>query len=430
MVLTWRPLALALLEVPLVVWLGTWWGWLVAAGVVVAVVVLDVVLAPSPRRLVVRRGGDTSIRLGQSAEVWVSVASQARSTARCRVRDAWVPSAGATGGVTSVVLPPGQRRRSTTVLQPTRRGDRRAGPVTVRVLGPLGFAGRQADHEVPWSVRVLPPFTSRKHLPSRLNRLRELDGRTTLLQRGQGTEFDSLREYVPGDDIRSIDWRGTARSSTVVVRTWRPERDRHVLVVIDSGRASAGRVGDQPRLDLAMDATLLLAALASRAGDRVDLLVADRQVRASVQRKGPSELLSALVQAMAPIEPFLIETHHRTLATEIGSRVGQRSLVVILTALDHAAVTEGLLPSLAPLLRRHRVVVAAVSDPGSEELLAGHDTPAEAYAAAAAAVEAGRRESTARALRQAGLTVVQSPPARFAPDLADHYLALRRAGRV
>lgn len=430
MVLTWRPLALALLGVPLVVWLGTWWGWLVAAGVVLAVVVLDVALAPSPRRLVVRRGGDTSIRLGQSAEVWVSVASGARLTARCRVRDAWVPSAGATGGVTSVVLAPGQRRRSTTVLHPTRRGDRRAGPVTVRVLGPLGFAGRQADREVPWSVRVLPPFTSRKHLPSRLARLRELDGRTTLLQRGQGTEFDSLREYVPGDDIRSIDWRGTARSSTVVVRTWRPERDRHVLVVIDSGRASAGRVGDQPRLDLAMDATLLLAALASRAGDRVDLLVADRQVRASVQRKGASELLSSLVQAMAPIEPFLIETHHRSLVAEITSRVGQRSLVVIITALDHAAVTEGLLPSLAPLLRRHRVVVAAVTDPRSEELLAGHETPAEAYAAAAAAVEAGRRESTARALRQAGLTVVQSPPSRFAPDLADHWLALRKAGRV
>lgn len=430
MVLTWRPLALALLTVPLVLLLGTWWGWALAVGVLVAVTATDLLLTPSPARLVVTRGGETSIRLGQSAQVSVLVANRGRRVARGRLRDAWVPSAGATGGVSPLRLEPGRRHRHTTTLHPTRRGDRRAAAVTIRLLGPLGFAGRQADHPAPWTVRVLPPFHSRKHLPSRLNRLRELDGRTTLLQRGQGTEFDSLREYVPGDDIRSIDWRGTARSSTVVVRTWRPERDRHVLVVIDSGRACAGRIGDQPRLDLAMDAALLLAALASRAGDRVDLLIADTQVRAAVQRVGAAELLSSMVQAMAPVEPFLIETHHRSLVQEITTRVGQRSLVVILTALDHAAVTEGLLPALAPLRRRHRLVVGAVTDPRMDELRAAHDTPADAYAVAAVELEAGRRERTARALRQAGLTVVQSPPASFAPDLADHYLALRKAGRV
>nr|WP_156612112.1 DUF58 domain-containing protein [Auraticoccus cholistanensis] len=428
--MTWRPLALLLLTLPLVVWLRTGWAPLVTVGATAAVVVADLLLAPSARRLQVRRSGDTSVRLGEQAQVHVTVAHPGRRTARCRVRDAWVPSAAARGGVGTMVLPPGQRRRHTTTLHPTRRGDRRSGPVTVRVLGPLGFAGRQADHPAPWTVRVLPPFTSRKHLPSRLNRLRELEGRTLLLQRGEGTEFDSLREYVPGDDVRSIDWRGTARSTTVVVRTWRPERDRHVLVVVDSGRASAGRVGDQPRLDLAMDAALLLAALASRAGDRVDLLVADRQVRASVQRVGAPELLSAMVQAMAPVEPFLVETHHRSLVGEITSRVGQRSLVVVLTALDEAAVTEGLLPALAPLLRRHRLVVGAVADPRVEELLTRRDSPADAYAAAAAEVDGERRARTARALQQAGLTVVQAPPERFAPDLADHYLALRQAGRV
>lgn len=130
---------------------------------------------------------------------------------------------------------------------------------------------------------MLPPFTSRKHLPSRLARLRELDGRTSVLTRGEGTEFDSLRAYVPGDDTRSIDWRATARQSAVAVRTWRPERDRHILVVLDTGRTSAGRVGDVPRLDAAMDATLLLTALATRAGDRVNLLAYDRRVRAQIQ---------------------------------------------------------------------------------------------------------------------------------------------------
>jgi hypothetical protein len=127
------------------------------------------------------------------------------------------------------------------------------------------------------AARTLPPFESRKHLPSRLARLPELDGRASILQRGQGTELDSLCEYVPGDDVRSIDWRGTARSNTVVVRTWRPERDRHVLIVLATGRTSAGRVVDQPRLDHAMDAVLLLAC--SRPGRRPGRPTGDRPGR-------------------------------------------------------------------------------------------------------------------------------------------------------
>ena len=97
--------------------------------------------------------------------------------------------------------------------------------------------------------------------------------------RGQGTEFDSLREYVRGDDVRSIDWRASARNRNVVVRTWQPERDRRVVLVLDTSRTSAGRVDDVPRLDSAMDAALLLAALAARAGDRVDFVAGDRRVR-------------------------------------------------------------------------------------------------------------------------------------------------------
>ena len=129
-------------------------------------------------------------------------------------------------------------------------------------------------------MRVLPPFTSRKFLPEKLARLRQIDGAVVVRQRGQGSEFDSLREYVIGDDVRAIDWRATARARDVVVRTWRPERDRHIVLAIDTGRTSAARIGDEPRLDAALDAGLLLAAVAARAGDRVALVAADTRVRA------------------------------------------------------------------------------------------------------------------------------------------------------
>jgi uncharacterized protein (DUF58 family) len=430
MILTWRAGVLAAAAVVAVAVVGSWWAVLIASGVVVALIVLDLVLGASPGKVRARRDGDTSVRLGEQAHTELLLTNTGRRDLVSTVRDAWTPSAGARGGVQRVRIPARQRRRLELTLQPTRRGDRRAGPVVVRALGPLRVAGRQAQHEAPWTVRALPPFSARKHLPSRLARLRELDGRATILQRGQGTEFDSLREYVPGDDVRSIDWRGTARSSTVVVRTWRPERDRHVLLVLDSGRTSAGRVGDQPKLDHAMDAALLLAALASRAGDRVDLLVADRDVRASVLRASAAEILPAFVNAMATIEPVLVETDYRELVTEISTRVTQRSLIVIMTGLDAAAITEGLIPVLGPLRRKHKIVLAAVSDPRVDELAAGRGDIGEVYAAAAAESDRMRRAGTARTLRNLGLTVVQAPPDTFAPELADHYLSLKKAGQL
>ncbi|MGH8866681.1 MAG: DUF58 domain-containing protein, partial [Actinomycetes bacterium] len=342
----------------------------------------------------------------------------------------WPPSAGAAAARHRLDVPGGERRRLVTALHPTRRGDRVAARVTVRAVGPLGLAARQGSHQAPWRVRVLPPFTSRKHLPSRLARLRELDGRVSLLVRGQGTEFDSLREYVIGDDVRSIDWRASARANDVMVRTWRPERDRHLLLVLDTGRTSAGRVGDAPRLDASLDAALLLAALASRAGDRVDLLAYDRRVRATVQGRSRADLLPALVNAMAPLQPGLVEADTRGMAGEVRRRAGRRSLVVVFTGLDAAPVEEGLLPVLPVLTARHTLLVAAVGDPAVDAMAARRgDTEGVYEAAAAERARAERRRVTA-SLRRHGVEVVDAPPHDLAPRVADAYLALKAAGRL
>ena len=144
-------------------------------------------------------------------------------------------------------------------------------------------------------------------MPSRLARLRELDGRSAVRVRGAGSEFDSLREYVIGDDVRSIDWRASARRSDVVVRTWRPERDRRVLILVDTSRHAAARVGDQPRIDTSIEATLLLTALASKAGDRVEVIAFDRTVRARVRGLSGPAMMAALANQLAPVEPRLVE---------------------------------------------------------------------------------------------------------------------------
>jgi len=397
-------------------------------------VVADLLLAGRVRPLrLTREGADpASLRLGESVPVSLLVANPGRRMVRGEVRDAWPPSAGAAPTRHRLELPAGERRRLVTTLTPTRRGQRAADRVTVRSWGPLRLAARQGSVAVPAEVRVLPPFTSRRHLASRLARLRELDGRRAVQTRGAGTEFDSLREYVPGDDVRSLDWRASARSTGLVVRTWRPERDRHVLVVLDTGRTAAARVGTgptaAPRLDAGLDAGLLLAALASRGGDRVDLLAIDREVRASVA--GGRDPLPALVTAMAPLEARLVETDMRLVASTVLTRAPRRSLVVLVTALDDAAVREGLEPVLGALLHRHVLLVAAVADPALTALAAGRGDAEAVYGAAAAQVAVAERRATAERLARRGVEVVEAPPDEFAPAVADRYLALKAAGRL
>ena len=430
MALTWRAVVLAALGVVPVALFpvpGTVLLWALAATALCA---LDVALAASPRSVEVSRAVPGSVRLTEQARSVLTVTNLTGRRLRALVRDAWPPSAGARGNRHPLDVPAGESRRLATVLVPTRRGDRPAGKVTIRSFGPLGLAARQVSLDVPARLRVLPEFASRRHLPSRLARLRELDGRAAIQVRGQGTEFDSLREYVIGDDVRSIDWRATARRSEVVVRTWRPERDRRVLMVLDTSRTAAARVGDEPRLDASIEAALLLAALAARAGDRVELVAYDRRLRARVAGANGPQLMAALANALAPLEPALVETDWPGVVGLVRERLSQRSLVVLLSSLEPAAVESGLLGVVGQLTDDHQVVLASVRDPEVAELLAGRSGAAAVFDAAAAARGELERTAVAVRLRRRGVEIVDALPADLAPRLADTYLALKAAGRL
>ena len=440
MVLTGRTGLLALVGVlPIVVSPWPARAFAILLVVLAALVSIDVALAASTRRLRFTRSPDSSARLGQPVDAGLLIHNDGRRRFRGLVRDAWPPSARGEPRTHRVVIASGQSQHVHTQLRPVRRGDQRAAVVTARSIGPLGFAGRQSSQSVPGQVRVLPPFLSRKHLPSRLAKLREIDGLLPTLIRGQGTEFDSLREYVVGDDVRSIDWRASARRTDVMVRTWRPERDRRVAIVLDTGRMAAGRVGIDPtaadpagwpRLDWAMDAALLLAALASRAGDHVDFLAHDRVSRAAVFGASRTELLAQLVDAMAPLQPALVESDWRAMVAAILRRTRRRSLVVLLTDLNSTALDEGLLPMLPQLSAKHHVLVAAVSDPRVDELAAGRSDAAAVYDAAAAERSRNERRTIASRLRRGGVEVVDAPPTDIAPGLADRYLAMKATGQL
>lgn len=399
-------------------------------GLLTAVAALDLALAAPPLRARLERQLPETARFGEEIPAPLVVRNNSGRTMHALIRDAWQPSAGQGNPVRRLTVPPGEARVAAGTLRPERRGELRTAHVTLRSFGPLGIAARQRTIPYPGSLRVLPPFHSKRHLPAKLRRLRELDGNASVQLRGAGTEFDSLRDYVRGDDVRSIDWRATARRQETVVRTWRPERDRRVILCLDTARTSAARILDEPRLDTGIEAALLLGMLAHGGGDRVDFLAFDRRVRARVVSAAKGNLLPRLASAMAPLEAELIEADFSLLPGVVQSVSSRRSLVVLITSLDAGAVEEGLLPVLPALLAKHVVVIASVRDPALDELRSARGSAADVFRAAAAERALLDRAAVTAQLKSMGAEVVDETPYELPPKLADMYIRLKASGRL
>jgi len=442
----------ALLAVAIVptVLLGTGWAGLAWAGVVVLAAVLDVLLAADLGRIRVERRMPRLARRDTTTDGTLVLANDGGRRLRALVRDMWEPSAGRAPRRLRLDVPPGERRTSRMRFAPFRRGRRVTLGVAVRAFGPLGLAARQRVLAVPAELVVTPPFRSRRHLPSRLARLRELDGETTLQLRGHGTEFDSLRDYVRGDDVRSIDWRATARRQDLVVRTWRPERDRRVVVVVDAGRAGAGRVDDEPRLDTFIESALLLGALAAAAGDRVDLVVLEDAVRGRVHGATRTDVVQRFGETLATAEPGLAATDWSAVPGIVDGITTSRAFVVLVSSLDSVGASGDLLAVLPRLARRHAVVVTSVTDPTVERMASGApeqdgtgpwrrggrapSLPARAerdvHRRAAAERTLLDADGVADVARRAGAEVVRATPEQVPPLVADAYIRAKATGRL
>lgn len=430
MAVSGRFVAVVLLGLVPVLLFPGWLTVLATTAMLAALLGADLLFAGSLRQVGAARAEPKNVTLNNAVDAVLTFRNSGTRRLRGSFRDGWQPSAGAQDPIQEIDIPAGESRRYTVRLRPVRRGDLTAPHVTLRSYGPLRLAARQRTIGCPGSVRVLPPFHSRRHLPSKLRKLRELDGKAAVQIRGAGTEFDSLRDYVRGDDVRSIDWRATARRSAVVVRTWRPERDRRVVMVLDTSRTSAARIGDETRLDTGMEAALLLGVLAERGGDRVDFVAFDRRTRARAGSAGRGNILGRMVQAMAPLEAELIEMDWPAVPAQVRAVSAHRSLVVLLTSLDSGAPEEGLLPVAERLASQHVVVVAAVRDPQLGIMLRERNDATEVFRAASAERALLQRAAVAAELRRYGVEVVDAEPHDLPPRLADMYIRLKAAGRL
>ncbi|OKL50206.1 DUF58 domain-containing protein [Boudabousia marimammalium] len=419
--------ALGLIPLLLVPSVWTLIVWIVVGGVLVLV---DLWLAHSPQLLTVERTTSQSTRLDSPARSTLTLRNPTGEKYRGQVRDAWPPSAQANHPVHSFHLDAQDGSRVVTELLPSRRGTVTAGPITIRSRGPLGLAGRQVSLVSPAQVLVLPPFYARRHLPSRLQRLNQINGSTPLINRGAGSEFDSLREYVRGDDIRDIDWRATARSRDLMVRTWRPERDQDVIIINDSSRNSAPRIDGFPRLEAQIETALLLAALSSHAGDKVHYLDVESSVRARVTGVGAKQIVHAIAVPAASIDATLGEINWNLIPHEVSRLTSHSALVVILTSVDSTSLDSGLMQAVVQLTERHKVILASAVDTKLKQMALGEDPETDLYESAAAQITLLNSQGVKTEFASLGAYLVEGSAEELPPLVADKYLLLKSMGAL
>jgi uncharacterized protein (DUF58 family) len=407
-------------------------GLLVVDGFLLAVAIVDFVLAPAPGRVSVDRDLPAVLPLGGEGEISWTVHNPLARRLTVGLADELAPSLRAGVRRVRLTVPAVGSAVARTSIRPSRRGRFEPSELTVRTAGPAGLLARQSRRSRPAVLRVYPPFASRKEAELRIDRARILEvGLRSAKARGGGTDFDQLREYSVDDEFRRMDWAATARTGKAIVRTYRAERNQTVVMLLDNGRVMAGRVAGVPRVEHAMDAVLMLTAVATRLGDRAGLVVFDRRIRAVVAPSHSRDQLTRVSEAMYQLEPELAESDYRGAFTEVLVRYRRRALLVVLTELADQALAETLLPSLPLIARSHLIVIAAVQDPDLVGWAASTPTDAAASfrkAAAQSALE-DRRRLVAR-LRGLGATVVDGPPGALAPALADAYLRVKATGRL
>ena len=385
-----------------------------------------------PDRIGVRRALPEVLALGAEGTVSWRVHNPTDRPVRVAVADELAPSLLASTRRIEATVPARSSIEGRADIRPVRRGRFDPHRVVVRSYGPLGLVARQRERQVPGLLRVLPPFHSRHEAELRIDRARVPEvGLRLAPTRGGGTEFDQLQEYSPDDEFRRIDWSATARAGKAIVRTYRAERNQTVIALLDNGRVMAATVAGVPRVEHAMDAVLMLTAVATRLGDRAGMVAFDQTVRAVVPPAHGRGQLTRVTEAMYDLEPVLAESDYRGAFTTTLARFRRRSLLVVLTDLVEQAVGETLLPALPVIARSHLVIVAAVQDP--EVVRWARSTPAdgdEAYRKAAAVAALDERRRTTARLQGLGATVVDAPPGDLAPRLADAYLKVKATGRL
>jgi uncharacterized protein (DUF58 family) len=270
------------------------------------------------------------------------------------------------------------------------------------------------------------PAARRLVIALRRGRFRE-PGQRTRGPLGLGTEFESVREYLPDDDVRQINWLATSRMGRPMSNQYRVEQDRDVVCVLDAGRLMAAPIANLTRLDAAVDAVTAVAFVADDVGDRVGLVAFDREIRRrlTTRRSGGR----AVVQAILDVEPRLVDSDYDLAFRAVSG--GKRGLVIVFTDLVDEAAARSLLAAVPVLARRHAVVVASVTDPDLQHAMVRAPlSTRDVYGTAVALDVLEARTRVAARLRGSGAVVLEASPARLGEACVAAYLRLKSRARL
>jgi uncharacterized protein (DUF58 family) len=316
------------------------------------------------------------------------------------------------------------------VFRPLSRGDHRFGDVFVRVLGPWGLAHRQHVLPAARTVKAYPDLTALSGRGLSLLRPDTVTGLAHLRRSlGEGREFESLREYIPGDDVRSIDWKATAKRQRPIARQYEPERNQTVVLLVDCGRHMVSRVGERTKLDWAIDAALRLAQVSLDRGDLVGLCAFGASVKGVLPaRKGRSHL-RAMVELLYPLKPELVESDYGAAFDAVVSRTKRRAMIATFTDLLDEDSSRAVLARTMHLRPRHLPVLVAVAD--TSVAAPAREIPADeasAFRRAAARKIVRERELSVARLRDAGALVVSANATELSAAAVNQYLEVKRRG--
>lgn len=404
---------------------------LAGVGVVVGALAMVAALADWLRlsriALEVSRTCEDKLSLGTANLVTIRVRNPSRSAVTAMIRDEYPEGLDARGNVATLRFPARSETDFSYHVTPPKRGDFEFGDIYIRLRGPLGMLTRQTRHAGKQRVAVYPNLLDMRRYQIGLRRENAVQpGQRAARLRGRGTDFESLRDYSPDDEFRSVDWKASARRGKLISRQYQEERSQNVLIVLDCGRVMGPVIDGLTRLDHAINAAMILAHVAAAKGDRVGMMAFGDQVTSfSPPRAGKSQTIDLLRLAYNLKDAEGDSDYHHAIPY-LTRRWTRRSLVVFFTDLADQESSKPLISRIGGLTRKHLCMCVVMADPAvSEAAFREPGQVSEAFEAAAARQVLQARKLAVAQMVRTGAIVVDVPPGRFTPAVVDEYLKIK-----
>jgi uncharacterized protein (DUF58 family) len=387
---------------------------------------------PRPAECTVEREAPPAFSLGHPVAATYVWRNSAGRTARIRMRELRPEILGGLRPPQRVTVPAHGVRRESVIVSPVRRGHETAGSLTIDSIGPLRLGLVRTTLPLPWEVRVYPVLATLRRRAAVAQALRRREqGRQPFRRLGEGRLFESLRDFVPGDDPRHVDWKATARRRKLITRQFEAERRQQVLLVLDAGRLLTADVAGAARMDAVVQAALELAYAAAQHDDNVGIMVFADGVKHFVAPQRGRRGLKQVLDVLADVTPTLVEPDYPGAFRYLAARNRKRALTVVFTDVIDRLASEALVANLASLRPRHVPLAVTLRNPELDAVAVRRpELAADAWRKAAAEELLRAREEALAHMRRAGVMVLDVPPERAAEAVVDRYLELKRRGHL